>query len=102
MRIKVGKIVSPYNIMDNSFFIAIFTTVVFCISKFVEMKYLDQEWKPLKTLIRDAGMVFVSSLTASYVYFNFNHVIHDFFNVVTDTTTLNTATTQVFTDIPSF
>lgn len=66
------------------------------------MKYLEKEWKPLKTIIRDAGMVFVSSLTSSYIYFNFNHVIHDFFNIVTDTTTLNTATTQIFTDIPSF
>ena len=88
--------------MDNSFFIAIFTTILFCVSKFVEMKYLDDEMKPLKTIMRDAVAVFISSLTASYVYFNFNHVIHDFFNVVTDTTTLNTATTQIFTDTPSF
>jgi hypothetical protein len=88
--------------MDNSFFIAIFTTILFCFSKFVEMKYLDEEPKPLKTVMRDAVAVFISSLTASYVYFNFNYVIHDFFNVVTDTTTLNSATTQIFTDTPSF
>jgi hypothetical protein len=88
--------------MDNSFFIAIFTTILFCFSKFVEMKYLDEEVKPLKTIMRDTVVVFISSLTASYVYFNFNHVIHDFFNVVTDTTTLNSATTQIFTDTPSF
>ena len=66
------------------------------------MKYLDKEFKPLKFLVRDAVMVFVCSLAADLFVFNMDGSITDFFNVLTDTKTLNTATTQIFTDEPGF
>jgi hypothetical protein len=70
--------------------------------KFIEMKYLDKELKPLKFLVRDAVIVFVCSLAAAIFVFNMDGSITDFFNVLTDTKTLNTATTQIFTDEPGF
>ena len=88
--------------MDQIFIIAIFITLLFCISKYVEMKYFAQDEKPLKEIVRDALMVLVASITGTYVFFNFQTYISDFFNVVTETKVLNVATTQVFTDVPAF
>jgi len=88
--------------MEQVFFIAVFTVVVFLLIKFAESKYLDKESKPLKLLVRDALVVFVSAMTAAFGFFYFQTTIREFFNVVTDTTTLNSANTQIFTDTPGF
>jgi|1048.fasta_scaffold148440_2 hypothetical protein len=88
--------------MEQVFIIAIFTVIVFLLIKYAESKYLEKESKPLKLIVRDALVVFVASMTSAFVFFYFQVTIRDFFNVVTDTTTLNTATTQIFTDTPGF
>jgi multisubunit Na+/H+ antiporter MnhB subunit len=88
--------------MQELFVLAIMITLLFCASKFVEMKYLNQEMKPLKEVVRDGLVVLVCSLTGGYIFFHFSSSITDFFNVVTETKVLNTATTQVFTDKPEF
>jgi hypothetical protein len=88
--------------MEKIFIISTIITFLFCLVKFIEMKYLDKEFKPLKFLVRDAVMVFVCSLAAALFVFNMDGSITDFFNVLTDTKTLNTATTQIFTDEPGF
>ena len=72
--------------MNTVFFIPIITTILFCISKLVEMKYIDKELKPLKYIIRDAIIVFVSSLTSSYLFFHLNITLVDFMNIITETT----------------
>jgi multisubunit Na+/H+ antiporter MnhB subunit len=88
--------------MEKIFIISTIITFLFCLVKFIEMKYLDKEFKPLKFLVRDAVIVFVCSLAAALFVFNMDGSITDFFNVLTDTKTLNTATTQIFTDEPGF
>ena len=90
--------------MDQVFIVAIMITLLFCLSKVVEIKFLsgEDEVKPLKEIVRDAILVLVCSITGAYVYFYFNTYITDFVNVVTETKVLNTATTQVFTDGPGF
>ena len=89
--------------MDQVFIVAIMITMLFCLSKMVEMKYFSgDEEKPLKEIVRDTILVFVCSITGSYIYFYFHTYITDFFNVVTETKVLNTAATQVFTDGPGF
>ena len=88
--------------MDDMFIVAIFITVAFCLAKFIEVKYFHDEMKPLKDVVRDCVLVLMSSLGGSFLYFNFQTYIRDFFNVVTETKVLNNATTEVFTDSPSF
>lgn len=88
--------------MENLFLIALFTTVLFLVIKFVEMKYLDEEMKPLKIIVRDGLIVFVSSILASYGFFYSNNSINDFLNVITETKVMNMDTTQIFTDTPGF
>ena len=88
--------------MRELFILASIITALFCVSKFVEMKYLNEESKPLKEVVRDALVVFVACLSGGFIYFNCHTSIVDFFNVVTETKVLNTATTQVFTEKPEF
>lgn len=89
--------------MDQVFIVAIMITLLFCLSKVVEIKFLSgEEEKPLKEIVRDAILVLVCSITGAYIYFYFNTYITDFVNVVTETKVLNAATTQVFTDGPGF
>jgi len=89
--------------MDKTFILAILVTSLFCLTKFLEMRILKtQDSVPLKEIVRDALVVLVCSLTGSFGYFHFQTYITDFFNVVTETKVLNSATTQVFTDTPPF
>lgn len=46
--------------MDNIFLVAGIISVIFFIGKFLEMRYVDQEPKPLKILVRDSLLVYVS------------------------------------------
>lgn len=88
--------------MEQVFIVSFLVTFLFCVVKFLEAKYLDKEWKPLKFFVRDAIIVFSSAIVASIMFFYNQGVISDFFNVVTETTALNSSTTQVFTDTPEF
>lgn len=89
--------------MEQVFILAIAITCLYFILKIVEMKYLDKEVKPFKTIFRDTIIVFVSSIASSFVYFQFNKQINDFFNIITSTATISTAAnTPVFTDEPGF
>ena len=88
--------------MEQFLIPAIITTALFSFLKFIEMKYLDKQIKPLKLLIRDAFMVFVSTLVGVYAFSLFGGSVQEFFNIVTESKTLNAAATQVFTDVPGF
>lgn len=88
--------------MENLFLFAIFTTILFVLLKLAEMKYLEKEFKPLKYIVRDASIAFISALGAAYGFFYMKGSISDFFNIVTENKTLNMETTQIFTDLPGF
>jgi hypothetical protein len=88
--------------MEKIFIIALLITISFCAIKFIDMKFIDKQMKPLKYVIRDAVFVLISSFSAIYIVLYSNQNISEFFNVVTSTKSLNPATTQVFTDAPGF
>ena len=88
--------------MDNIFVISTILAVLFFAIKFIEMKYLDKEDKPLKFMVRDTIIVFCCGLLSTFGYFYLETYINDFFNIVTETKTLNTNATQIFTDEPGF
>ena len=66
------------------------------------MKYLEKEMKPLKYIVRDAVIVFGSSLGAAFAAFYIKGSFTDFVNVVTENKVLDTTATQIFTDEPGF
>jgi TctA family transporter len=54
--------------MDNIFVIAGMISLIFLIVKFVEMRFIEKESKPLKYLIRDALLVYFSVILGSFIF----------------------------------
>lgn len=89
--------------MEKIFIVAMLITFIFGLGKFAEMRFVNEEMKPLKELARETIMVFVAALTGALIYFNMNIKIGDFMNTLTDTKVLPTsATTEIFTGNPEF
>jgi len=92
------------NGLDKVLLISAFITLLFCIFKFVEMKFVDKEMKPVKYIIRDAAYVFGSSFIGVFGFLNMNGSIKDFMNVITDNKNVDvtSGTTQIFSGEPGF
>ena len=88
--------------MEKILLISLAITLLFCVIKFIEMKFIDKQLKPLKFVIRDAVIVYVCSAIGLVAYANIGGSLADFMNVVTDKKTLTPAATQIFTDEPGF
>lgn len=90
--------------MENIITVALLSALVYCVLKFLELKVFDKskEMRPLKYFVRDVFMVFASAFVGALMYFSMSYNIADFVNVITDTKTINTAATQIFTDAPGF
>ena len=63
--------------MDNIFLIAALISVIYFIAKFLEMRYVDNEPKPLKLLIRDTLVVYISVVLGYYIVGQLEPVIHE-------------------------
>jgi hypothetical protein len=81
--------------MSNIFFIAAFISIIFLIIKFIEMRFIDKESKPLKLLIRDALLVFFS-----IVFGNF--ILDQLEPIISETSEFTNSNPSVFTDNPGF
>jgi len=87
--------------MEKLLLVSLVITILFCISKFVEMK-LEKEFKPLKYVIRDAVIVFCSAVAALLGFSQMNNSIGDFMSIVTNNKMTNLSATEIFTDEPGF
>ena len=63
--------------MDNIFLVAGIISVIFFIAKFFEMRYVEQEPKPLKLLVRDSLLVYISVVLGSFIIDQLNPVINE-------------------------
>jgi len=63
--------------MDNIFLAAAIISIIYFIAKFLEMRYVDKEPKPLKLLVRDALLVYVSVVAGSFILGQLKPVIHE-------------------------
>jgi hypothetical protein len=79
--------------MDNIFLVAGFIAGIFFLAKFFEMRYIDNETKPLKFLIRDTLLVYVSVIFGTYIIEQLSPVINE---------TVKPSAPIAFTDNPSF
>ena len=66
------------------------------------MKYIEKNLKPLKVLVRDAIIVMICSIISTYIYFNIDKNIVEFFNIITNNRIIEPSITPVFTDHPGF
>jgi hypothetical protein len=77
--------------MSNSiFFTASIISVIYFLIKFLEMKYVLKEDKPVKLLVRDALMVYFSIIIGDYIVSQFN------------TEKLQSGSPDIFTGAPEF
>ena len=79
--------------MDDKFIVSAVISVVFIIIKFIEMRFLDKESKPLKLLFRDTIIVYFSVLSGLFIIEQLNPVMEN---------TLVPSQPSVFTDNPEF
>lgn len=77
--------------MENIFIIATIISITFFIVKFIEMRFIQKESKPLKFLIRDALLVYFSVIISNFVINQINPVVNSVQKI-----------TPVFTDNPGF
>jgi len=80
--------------MDNIFVIAAVISIIFIIIKFIEMRFIEKESKPLKLLIRDALVVYLSVITGYFILEQIKPIIQDGVS--------SSVATPVFTDNPEF
>jgi hypothetical protein len=80
--------------MENIFVVAGIISVIFFIVKFLEMRFVEKETKPLKLLVRDTLVVYVSIVAGNFVYEQVTPAITE--NVV------GTSQPIAFTDNPPF
>jgi hypothetical protein len=88
--------------MQNLFLFAIYTTVFFCLAKLLEMKFIDEEIKPLKFLVRDTIVVFSAALIGSYGYLYTGSMFSNFMNFITESKIVEIQSPEIFTDKPAF
>ena len=79
--------------MENTFVIAAIISITFLLAKFLEMRYIEKESKPLKLLIRDTLLVYFSVILANFVMDQINPIM---------TAGAGKKVTPVFTDNPTF
>jgi len=79
--------------MDNSLYVVVLITICFGVFKYLEMKFVDKKPKPLKELIRETFIVFLSS------YFGF--MLYDQLQTIEGITDTKPST-NVFVDKPDF
>lgn len=79
--------------MNNIFIISLVISIIFLIFKFLEMRFIDKENKPVKFLIRDTLIVYVCVMLGNIL---FQHI-----DPILETSILN-ATPSAFTDNPNF
>jgi|UniRef100_A0A6C0C2T7 hypothetical protein len=88
--------------MEKEFAFSLIIVLLYSLMKFAEMKFIEKEMKPIKVLIRDSFLVFVSSFVGSYLFINHYQTFSNFFSVVTETNMLDMTDTKVYTDKPTF
>ena len=78
--------------MDNIFLIAGIIAIIYFIIKFIEMRLVEKESKPLKFLIRDSLLVYFSVIAGNFIM----DQVHPMMEGVTN------SHPTVFTDNPNF
>ena len=80
--------------MSNIFVIAAVISITYFLAKFIEMRFIEKESKPLKDLIKDAILVYFSVIVANFIMEQINPIINGGSNAQ--------KLTPVFTDNPGF
>ena len=78
--------------MDNIFVVAAIISVMYFIFKFIVMRFVEKESKPLKVLVSDSLLVYFSVILGYFIIEQVNPVIEN----------VSDKNIHVFTDNPGF
>jgi hypothetical protein len=67
--------------MENVLLLTITIAVLFIVAKITEMRFIENELKPLKTVVRDAFIVAGCAFVPIWGYFHFKDNISDWFGI---------------------
>jgi len=87
--------------MESIVSIVLVTTIFYIVVKTIDMKYVKKELQPLKEMMRDAAVVFISSGIAVFSVMTLNKPVGGFFDAITEKTAIPAAA-NVFTGDPGF
>jgi len=76
--------------MNNIFIIGVVISFIFLLFKFIEMRFVDKESKPVKYLVKDSLVVYFSVITGYFIINQLKPIIQ------------SNGVTQVFTENPDF
>lgn len=79
--------------MENIFLFAGIISIIFFIIKFVEMRFIEKESKPLKYMIRDSLLTYFSVVIGYFIIEQIKPLTEEI---------INNRQTVVFTDNPNF
>jgi hypothetical protein len=88
--------------MEKILFFAALIAVLFTLLKYLEMRYLDKEPRPIKIFLRDGLYAFAVSTAALYAMTHFGAYIDDFIAFITGSKVVRVEKTPVFTGEPAF
>jgi len=89
--------------MENTILLTVVISVLFVIAKMVEMKYIEQEMLPLKSVIRETLMVAACCFGALYVFFEYKIKISEWFGMTKVGAAMDILKPpEIFTDNPGF
>lgn len=80
--------------MTNIFYVAIVISIIYLIGRFIEMRFITKENKPLSILFRDALLVYSSVVVGHFVLEQVRPMLYEGGGAPT--------VTPVFTDNPEF
>jgi len=82
--------------MDNIFLVAGIISFIFFTAKFLEMRYVDEEPKPLKLIIRDSLLVYITTIIGGFIIDQLQPTINETLKATVE------APAMVFLDNPPF
>jgi phosphotransferase system glucose/maltose/N-acetylglucosamine-specific IIC component len=91
------------------FLIGLLIIIIYNLLNYIDMRFIQNEYKEYKTIIKDSIFILLSVLFGLFVYTNFEHVFIDFFSIIMNKSGKQIGTIMnkkpdipVFTDSPGF
>lgn len=78
--------------MDNIYVVAIVIALIYFFAKFIEMRFIMKESKPIKNIVRDSLLVCFSTIVGLFISQQLTPIKK----------VLSATSTQAFTDAPDF
>lgn len=89
--------------MENTILLTIVISVLFVVSKIVEMKYIENETLSMKLLAREVMMVATCVFGVLYVFFEYKGKLSEWFGLSVLGSTIDIIKPpEIFTDNPGF